>query len=147
MESVCNTPFPLHYFLMLSSNVRITIIKSMSLVYSPPSPHQAILEASNSCSTYRGGNPGPSPSFSPEWEGDFRSSIFSEILFLQLRLPSHCPYITYTAMGVTLGERECPWGETTGLGSGSRAGLIPAGGQGPMGVVKKLPNVSKANPL
>ena len=48
-------------------------------------------------------------------------------------------------MDVTLGKRECLWGETTGLSSGSRIALITTGGKGAMGVVKKLLNVSKTH--
>lgn len=41
-------------------------------------------------------------------------------------------------MGMALGKRGSPQGEMIGLGSGSRAGMSPAGDEGTMGPVNKF---------
>ena len=47
-------------------------------------------------------------------------------------------------MGMALGKRGSPQGEIIGLGSGSRAGMSPAGDEGTMGPVNKFLGLSKA---
>ena len=44
---------------------------------------------------------------------------------------------------MTLGKRAYPQGEMIGLGSGKRAGMIPAGNKGTMRVVSKFQSLSE----
>lgn len=56
-------------------------------------------------------------------------------------VPAHTSHTLLT--GMMLGKRGNPQGEIIELGSGSRAGMIPAGGKGTMGVVKKFLSLSE----
>ena len=99
-----SSPPSLHCFLRPSSPFRDSLVSSLCALFILPTFQPAFPDPSHSRSLCRWGEPGLSPFFGPEGERAFRSYIFLRILCLQLRFPSHCPYLAYTAMSVTLGE-------------------------------------------
>ena len=135
-KSVFNTPFPLHYFLKRSSHFSLTIIKSKSLAFSPHSP-ASVSGFFLTAALFTGEKTLISHLPSAQ-HGREPSCLASSSRSLSCKL-------SFLATAQTSRIQQWVYGETTGLDSGGRVGLITTGGKGAMGLVKKFFNLSKTH--
>lgn len=146
-ESVFNSLFSLHNFLMLSSHLWITSIKSISSVYSFHLPasvsgcflQQFYVQVRRAWVSYllSAQNGRESSGLTSSWRSFFCFSF---------SLPATA-HTSRVQQGVWLKEDGISLGRNYWTHSGNRAGPITTGGKGAMGVVKKFQNASKTYSL